>query len=83
MKLRGAQLALALAGLLFGATLATPAYAQAASNAAEAAAMVKARTKGRVLGVRTIENQGRRTYRVKVLTSKGVMRTVNVQHRRR
>ncbi|MEM7407644.1 MAG: hypothetical protein AAF458_20295 [Pseudomonadota bacterium] len=82
MQLRLAKLGLVLAVAIMGATLTIPVHAQAAS-AAEAAAMVKARTKGRVLGVRTVETQGRRTYRVKVLTSKGVMRTVNVQHRSR
>lgn len=62
---------------------AAPAHAQGASSAGEAAAMVKSRSGARVLNVRT-EGQGpRRTYRVKILTPKGVVRVVTVPHRRR
>lgn len=59
------------------------AQGRGASNASEAAALVKSRSGARVLGVRT-QGQGARTsYRVKIITPKGVVRVVTVPHRRR
>jgi len=59
------------------------AQGRSASNASEAAALVKSRSGARVLGVRT-QGQGARTsYRVKIITPKGLVRVVTVPHRRR
>lgn len=53
---------------------AATAVAQAAVSAQEAAALVQARTGGRILAVETINVQGRIVYRVKVLTPDGEVR---------
>lgn len=52
--------------------------AQAGITAEEAAAMIQARTGGRILAVKTIRSQGRVVYRVKVLTSEGEIRIFHV-----
>ena len=77
-----------LAAAALGAALAIGSPAAAAqsggaSSASEAAAMVKSRSGARVLGVRTQQQGQRTTYRVKIITPKGVVRTVTVPHRRR
>ncbi|MFQ5936419.1 MAG: PepSY domain-containing protein [Acidiferrobacterales bacterium] len=48
--------------------------AQGSISAEDAAALVQARTGGRVLAVDTIQLQGRVVYRVKVLTPQGEVR---------
>ncbi len=47
-------------------------------TAEEAAAIIQARTGGRILAVKTIRSQGRVVYRIKVLTSDGEVRIFEV-----
>jgi hypothetical protein len=75
---------LGLASLLIAALglcgVAPNALAQGAPSAAAAASIVQASSQGRVLGVKVVNRGGRKVYRVKVLTQRGVVRVVTVQH---
>ena len=59
------------------------AQGRGASNASEAAALVKSRSGALVLGVRPQGQGSGKSYRVKIITPKGVVRVVTVPHRRR
>jgi hypothetical protein len=59
------------------------AQGRGASSANAAAALVKSKSDVRVLGVRTHGQGARTSYRVKVITPKGVVRVVTVPHRQR
>ena len=73
----------ALSLILTPGGIGVQAQGRGASNPSEAAALVKSRSGARVLGVRT-RGQGTRTsYRVKIITPKGVVRVVAVPHRQR
>ncbi|MFQ6021806.1 MAG: PepSY domain-containing protein [Acidiferrobacterales bacterium] len=52
--------------------------AQTGLTAQEAAAMVQARTGGRILAIKTIRSDGQVVYRIKVLTPDGEVRIFHV-----
>lgn len=67
-------------GLALGLAVAPlPAEARGASSPGEAAEIAKARSGGRVLGVREAGRGENRVYQVKVITAKGVVRVVTVR----